>query len=77
MSTALMTTAAEQALGLALPHRRMEEWRWTDLRQMIDQPYPPRQSVAARDADVDRLLKGFRPLPKIAAHPHGLRQRPL
>ena len=30
-----------------LPHRRMEEWRWTDLRQLIDKPYPPRQQVAA------------------------------
>ena len=66
MSTALMTTAAEQALGLALPHRRMEEWRWTDLRQMIDKPYPPRQSVTARDADIDRLLKDS-PFSKIAA----------
>lgn len=57
MNMALLSTAAEQALGLALPHRRMEEWRWTDLRQMIDRPYPPRQSVVASDADVDRLLK--------------------
>lgn len=56
MSTAVARTAAEEALGFQLPHRRMEEWRWTDLRQLIDQPYPPRQKVAADKADVERLL---------------------
>ena len=48
MNMALVTTAAEQALGLALPHRRMEDWRWTDLRQMIgdtDLPEPKRVDV--------------------------------
>lgn len=24
-----------------LPHRRMEDWRWTDLRTMLDQGFPP------------------------------------
>ena len=38
----------------------MEEWRWTDLRQMIDKPYPPRQAATASDADVDRLLAALR-----------------
>ncbi len=66
MNRALLTTAAELALGLALPHRRMEDWRWTDLRQMIDKPYPPRQSVIAKDADVDRLLK-CSPFARLAA----------
>lgn len=56
MSTAVARTAAEEALGFQLPHRRMEEWRWTDLRQLIDKPYPPRQKVAADKADVERLL---------------------
>ena len=65
MNMALVTTAAEQALGLALPHRRMEDWRWTDLRQMIDKPYPPRQSVIATEADIDRLLKSS-PFAKLA-----------
>ncbi len=65
MNMALVTTAAEQALGLALPHRRMEDWRWTDLRQMIDKPYPPRQSVIASEADIDRLLKSS-PFAKLA-----------
>ena len=58
MSTAIARTAAEEALGFQLPHRRMEEWRWTDLRQLIDKPYPPRQQVEAKASDVERLLKG-------------------
>ncbi len=57
MSLALTRTAAETALGFSLPHRRMEDWRWTDLRQLIDRPYPPRQQVLAKSADVERLLK--------------------
>ena len=56
MSTAVARTAAEEALGFQLPHRRMEEWRWTDLRQMIDKPYPPRQLVTPAAGEVDRLL---------------------
>ena len=56
MSTAIARTAAEEALGFQLPNRRMEEWRWTDLRQLIDKPYPPRQKVEAKAADVERLL---------------------
>jgi Fe-S cluster assembly protein SufD len=35
----------------------MEEWRWTDLRQLIDRPYPPRISVAADEAETQRLLQ--------------------
>jgi Fe-S cluster assembly protein SufD len=34
----------------------MEDWRWTDMRQMIDRPYPPRQKVTAERAEVERLL---------------------
>ena len=49
-------TAAEEAFGLSLPHRRLEDWRWTDLRQLIDRPYPPRREVAAAEADVARLI---------------------
>ena len=56
MSTAIARTAAEEALGFQLPNRRMEDWRWTDLRQLIDKPYPPRQQVTAKPADVERLL---------------------
>ena len=56
MTTALAKTVAEEALGFQLPHRRMEDWRWTDLRQMIDKPYPPRQTVVAQPGEVERLL---------------------
>jgi Fe-S cluster assembly protein SufD len=39
-------TLAERAYALAgadiaLPHRRLEDWRWTDLRQLIGDAYPP------------------------------------
>jgi Fe-S cluster assembly protein SufD len=57
MTLAPKQTPAEAAFGLPLPHRRMEDWRWTDLRQLIDQPYPPRQSVMADPRDVERLIK--------------------
>jgi Fe-S cluster assembly protein SufD len=56
MSVGLARTAAEEALGFQLPHRRMEDWRWTDLRQLIDKPYPPRQKIEASAAEVERLL---------------------
>ena len=55
MSQALQLTAAEQALGISLPHRRMEDWRWTDLRARITKAYAP-QKVEAIAKDVDRLL---------------------
>ena len=58
-------TAAELALGLSLPHRKMEDWRWTDLRQLVDKPYPPRQTVVAAPKDVERLLKSS-PFAKVA-----------
>ena len=54
-STALELTAAEQALGVSLPHRRMEEWRWTDLRRALTKPYAPAK-VEAAAKDVERLL---------------------
>jgi Fe-S cluster assembly protein SufD len=56
-------TAAELALGLSLPHRKMEDWRWTDLRQLIDGPYPPRQVVVAKN--VENLIKSS-PFSKVA-----------
>ena len=55
MNTALQLTAAEQALGVSLPHRRMEEWRWTDLRRAITKPYTLAK-VEAAPKDVERLL---------------------
>jgi Fe-S cluster assembly protein SufD len=58
-------TAAELNYGLTLPHRKMEDWRWTDLRQLVDKPYPPRQTVVAAPKDVERLLKSS-PFAKVA-----------
>jgi Fe-S cluster assembly protein SufD len=58
-------TAAELNYGLSLPHRKMEDWRWTDLRQLIDRPYPPRQTVVAGPKDIERLLKSS-PFVKVA-----------
>ncbi|NJM30356.1 MAG: SufD family Fe-S cluster assembly protein, partial [Rhizobiales bacterium] len=58
-------TTAETALGLTLPHRRMEDWRWTDLRQLIDRPYPPRIAIEAAKKDIDSLMKAS-PFAKVA-----------
>ncbi len=58
-------TAAELNYGLSLPHRKMEDWRWTDLRQLVDKPYPPRQTVVAPPRDVERLVKSS-PFAKVA-----------
>lgn len=54
MNVMTTRTAAEQALGLALPSRREEEWKWTDLRRFLDRPYG---AAAAPDHKaVERLL---------------------
>ncbi len=55
MNIALTKTPAEEVFGVSLPHRRMEEWRWTDLRARINKPYPA-QNVVATDKDVLRLM---------------------
>jgi Fe-S cluster assembly protein SufD len=65
VNVVVQKTAAELALGLSLPHRKMEDWRWTDLRQLIDKPYPPRQTVVAAPKDAERLLKSS-PFAKVA-----------
>jgi len=64
VNTALQLTAAEQALGVSLPHRRMEDWRWTDLRRAITKPYA-KTEVKAAATDVERLLAAS-PFAKIA-----------
>ena len=66
MSTVLAKTGAEEALGVALPHRRMEEWRWTDLRARLTKPYAS-SSVALKSGDIDRLLSAS-PFAKLAKH---------
>lgn len=69
MSVAVARTPAEEALGQSLPHRRMEEWRWTDLRQLVDRPYPPRVDVKADAREIERLVKSS-PFSGIAATRH-------
>ena len=67
MNVAVNMTPAELAYGgLMLPHGRMEDWRWTNLRTLIDRPYPPRQMVVADPKDVTRLLASS-PVAKIAS----------
>jgi Fe-S cluster assembly protein SufD len=49
-------TAAEEALGVILPSRRDEEWKWTDLKRLIDKPYA--KTAASTDAKtIERLAK--------------------
>jgi Fe-S cluster assembly protein SufD len=64
---ALSKTPAEEAFGVSLPHRRMEEWRWTDLRARLAKPYPPHQNVVVAIKDVERLIASS-PFAKITNH---------
>lgn len=58
MNIAVNKTPAELAYdGMLLPHPRLEDWKWTNLRVLIDRPYPPRLKVKAEARDVERLLK--------------------
>ena len=67
MTLQLVKTAAEEAYGgTTLPHARMEDWKWTNLRTLVDRPYPPRQAVEAKAADIERLVKAS-PFAAIAA----------
>ena len=59
-------TAAEEALGLVLPSRRDEEWKWTDLKRLIDKPYA--LASAAVDAKAIERLAKLSPLADIK-HP--------
>ena len=46
-----------------LPHRRMEDWKWTDLRQLIGTACPPAKGGATGDIDA---LVAASPLKDIA-----------
>lgn len=39
-----------------LPHRRLEDWKWTDLRQIVDRAYPPAAGGEASAHEIDSLL---------------------
>ncbi len=49
-------TPAEEALGVTLPNRREEDWKWTDLKRMISGIYT-KLVVEAKPKDVERLIK--------------------
>lgn len=49
-------TAAEEALGLVLPSRRQEDWKWTDLKRLIDKPYAI-SSASVDGKTIERLAK--------------------
>ena len=44
--------AFERFMAMGLPHRRLEDWRWTDLRQRISGAYPP--ALGGRPTPVGR-----------------------
>jgi Fe-S cluster assembly protein SufD len=54
MNVMTTMTPAEEALGLSLPNRREEEWKWTDLRRFVERPYGA--AGPADHAVVERLL---------------------
>jgi Fe-S cluster assembly protein SufD len=67
MNVAINLTPAELALGgMMLPHARMEDWRWTNLRTLIDRTYPPIRNVAVETRAVRRLLERS-PVAKLAS----------
>jgi len=67
MNIAVNLTPAELALGgMMLPHARMEDWRWTNLRTLIDKPYPPGGKIVVAAKDVTRL-RDASPVAKVAA----------
>lgn len=54
----LRKTAIGAFEALGLPHRRIEEWKYTDLRERLREAFPPAQANkgAVPAADVDRAL---------------------
>jgi Fe-S cluster assembly protein SufD len=46
----------ESFAGAGLPHRRLEDWKWFDLRQIVDRAYPPALRGAAPAGEVDALI---------------------
>jgi Fe-S cluster assembly protein SufD len=64
MNMMIAKTAAEEALGINLPSRRDEDWKWTDLKRLIDKPYAP-VSAKPSSKDIERLIASS---PLHAAH---------
>jgi Fe-S cluster assembly protein SufD len=55
VSVIVPQTSAEVALGLSLPSRRDEAWKWTDLKRLIDRAYVTGVALAM-PKDVERLI---------------------
>jgi Fe-S cluster assembly protein SufD len=49
--------AFDRFIAAGLPHRRMEDWRWTDLRQIINAPYPPVIAATAPAIDKSEIAR--------------------
>jgi Fe-S cluster assembly protein SufD len=49
-------TAFAQFAETGLPHRRMEDWKWTDLRQLISKALPPVAGTKASAEIIDGLI---------------------
>jgi Fe-S cluster assembly protein SufD len=54
MNAVTSLTPAEESLGVALPSHRLEEWKWTDLKRIIQVPY--KAAASADSKTVDRLV---------------------
>lgn len=48
--------AAQTIAEKGLPNRRVEEWKWTDLRRIVDQAYPPVAGGMPDAAKLETLL---------------------
>lgn len=56
----------ESFAGAGLPHRRLEDWKWFDLRQIAERAYPPAaQPLPASDSEISALVARS-PFAKIA-----------
>jgi Fe-S cluster assembly protein SufD len=49
-------SAFQQFAETGLPHRRMEDWKWTDLRQIISKALPPAAGTHAGAKAIDALI---------------------
>lgn len=54
-------SARESFLASGLPHRRIEEWKFTDLRNQLKAGYPPLTEVPLADVDEVQLLAARSP----------------
>jgi Fe-S cluster assembly protein SufD len=49
--------AFDRLMAMGLPHRRMEDWRWTDLRQIIREAFPPALGPGPRTLAAEQLSR--------------------